>query len=64
MIVTVGNVSNCIRRSSHSDGFTDILIRQLMTKSNPLWLMLDRATVNDSLLELLDNRLVDSIALG
>jgi len=43
---------------------TDILICQFVSQSYSLRLMLDRLPVDDGMLELLDDRFVDGVALS
>lgn len=42
---------------------TDILICKFVSKTDSLWLMLHGTTIDDSMLELLHDRLVDCVAL-
>lgn len=42
---------------------TDIFVGEFVSEPNPLWLMFDRPSVNDGMLELFEDRLVDGVTL-
>jgi len=45
----------------HDIRLTDILVRQFMIQADSLWLVFDRLSIHDGVLELVDNGLVDLV---
>ena len=66
-LMMVTNVSHLLasspagKSSSPGSGLTDILVRQLVIQAYSLWLMFNRLSVHDGVLELVDNGLVDLV---
>jgi len=66
-LMMVTNVSHLLASNSSRErfisrsGLTDILVRQLMIQAYSLWLMFNRLSVHDGVLELVDNSLVDLV---
>lgn len=59
-------ISNAISTSSAygiDSALTDVLIRQFVCQSYPLWLMLDRLSIDNRLLELLNDSLMNRVTL-
>lgn len=50
-------------RNGHGP-LTYVFVREFVAQSDSLWLMLDGTTVNDGMLEGLNDRFVDRIALS